>query len=1156
MLLLISTLSISMAANVFVIEDSDPDTNDLIEGLVDAGHTVERSGDWGFYEWEFTEGLYDFSSTDVVVWLDGNFAGGFSMPTSGQEALLDFVDGGGGVLSFGQNGTNYLNSKHPSLGALLPLRSWTTYVDGYYFCAEEDEPLCESVDSDGDGVSIDGGHVVVGSPDSGDSSLYFMPSWLAGFHPFDFAGTATYSSAVALDVGEGHAVQWALWGNSYGPGWQTPWWDETVAQMVDNSVRWLSQGAPRADAGGPYEVIAGDVLYLNASESAPRGDATIVDYTWGIDGYVWSSSSPLTTYDFTAAHDGPVTLDVGLLVRDSDGRESAAATTVFIDNADPYVVSIECPSSALEGESFYVEAEAADPEPADTVTIQWRLNGVDVATGSGVDIVVLDEGAVTIDAVITDDDGGSVVVACDPDPIVVENVPPTITVDPDTAIDAWASYLVIPSVTDPGSLDVHTWSVDGPDTLDIEHDTGVIHWMPTIAQVGGHSITLYVTDGTDTTSVTWDVEVRWPDVDLDGETADTDCNDSDALIFTGATEACDGIDNNCNGMVDEPGAEGSSLFYADADGDGWGDSAETEMLCAETSDFVSTDDDCDDDDPTIYPGAVEICDGIDSDCNGSLADGFADEDGDDRPDCIDLDSDGDGMSDEWEAFYGLDPTDPEDGSSDPDGDGRTSAEEFEWGTDPTEYHGPGVPEIFAPEDGAEAAQPLELVVTDADAPLGQLLTHAMDLATMSTLDPDSVIAGTDGLVGSDGRTGWLLEDELEENTWYYWTARASDGYVTGGSMSTGSFFLNTENDPPGIPGLNSPLDGVIVEDVTLVVDVPSDPDNDAVSIRFSLELEGTDVLESDLIAGEETTASWSPDALFEEGASLCWWAVAVDEEGLEGESSEESCFMITAINEPPSAPTIDTPFAYARLDTAQPEIRVVNGIDPDGDVTEHRFEVDLESTFDTDELQIGTVASGEDGTTVWAPEMPLPEDSWVLVRVQCTDGESDSEWATSTFFVSSENGAPSVPVLLDPSDGVAFAEDGTLKVTNSVDPEEQEVTYDFQVVDLRDAVIAEVDAVDEGDAHTAWSPGFLEDGTYLWTARAMDSDGESSAWAEPRSIVVGTPGLLEEPEVGGMVVDPKADGCSCTSARQSTRGWGWLLLLVGLIAQRRRSPRF
>jgi MYXO-CTERM domain-containing protein len=139
---------------------------------------------------------------------------------------------------------------------------------------------------------------------------------------------------------------------------------------------------------------------------------------------------------------------------------------------------------------------------------------------------------------------------------------------------------------------------------------------------------------------------------------------------------------------------------------------------------------------------------------------------------------------------------------------------------------------------------------------------------------------------------------------------------------------------------------------------------------------------------------------------------------------------------------------------------------------------------------------------------------------------------------------------------VAFAEDGTLKVTNSVDPEEQEVTYDFQVVDLRDAVIAEVDAVDEGDAHTAWSPGFLEDGTYLWTARAMDSDGESSAWAEPRSIVVGTPGLLEEPEVGGMVVDPKADGCSCTSARQSTRGWGWLLLLVGLVAQRRRSPRF
>ena len=1155
MLLLLSTLSISMAASVFVIEDSDPETEYLIDGLMDAGHTVERSSDWGFYEWDFYAGLYDFSSTDVIVWLDGNAASVAVMPTSGQEALLDFVNGGGGVLSFGQNGTNYLNFKHPSLGDLLPIRSWTTLEDAYYFCADEDDPLCDAVDADGDGAFVGGGHVAMGSPSFGDPSLYFMPGWLGGFYPFDFGGTDTYTSAVAEEVGEGRVVQWALWGNSYGSGWQTPWWDETVYQMVDNSVRWLGQGAPRADAGGPYVVVAGDELMLDASGSSPRGEASIVEYTWEIDGYTWSSSSPYTTYEFTDAHDGPVTLDVSVLVTDSDDRLSSSATTVMILNADPYVVSMNCPDSALEGTSFRVEAEVDDPESADTITIQWRLNGVDVDTGGGVSLIVMNEAEVTVEAVVTDDDGGSVVAVCDPDPIVVENVAPVITVEPDAAVDAWASYLVVPVVTDPGSSDVHTWSVDGPEGLDVESDSGIVYWMPTVGQVGMHTVTLSVSDGVDSNSVTWDVEVRWPDVDMDGETAETDCDDMDELIYTGAPEVCDSVDNDCDDLVDEAGAVGSTPFYVDADGDGWG-GAETALLCAESSGFSSLDGDCDDDEPTTYPGATESCDGIDSDCNGSLSDGFPDEDGDDRPDCIDLDGDGDGMSDEWESFYGLDPADPTDGDGDPDGDGRTSAEEFEWGTDPTVYHGPGVPEVLTPADGAEAAQPLELMVTDADAPLGQLLTHAIDLATERTLDPDAMVVQVDGLAGDSGVTGWLVEAELEENTWYYWTARATDGYATGDSMPTASFFLNTENDPPGAPGINSPADGVAVDSVTLVVDVPSDPDNDAVSIRFTLVMgEGVD-FESDLIAGDEATASWTPEETFDEGATGCWLAVAVDEEGLESAPSEEGCFTITSINEPPSAPIIETPLADAWVESAQPEIWVVNGLDPDGDVTEHRFEVDVESTFDTDALQVGTVESGDDGTTGWIPDVALPEDVWIYVRVQCTDGESDSEWATSSFFVNAENGAPTVPVLLDPSDGVAFAEDGILVVTNSVDPEGQTVRYDFQVADFRDALVVSVDSVDEGDESTVWAPGALPDGSYLWTARAVDEEGEASEWAEPRSIAVGRSNALEEPEVGGMVLDSKADGCSCTSTGRTTRGWGWLLLLAGLVAQRRRSPRF
>ncbi len=126
-------------------------------------------------------------------------------------------------------------------------------------------------------------------------------------------------------------------------------------------------------------------------------------------------------------------------------------------------------------------------------------------------------------------------------------------------------------------------------------------------------------DDDDATSAT---PVQTGDLDGDGYTIeDGDCNDEDGGINPGADEWCDGVDNDCDGDVDENDAVDASEWYLDMDGDGYGSNMIPVLACDAPENHVDNGDDCDDDNPDINPGVQEVCDEarIDQDCDG-LAD--------------------------------------------------------------------------------------------------------------------------------------------------------------------------------------------------------------------------------------------------------------------------------------------------------------------------------------------------------------------------------------------------------------------------------------------------------------------------------------------------------------------------------------------------------
>jgi hypothetical protein len=281
---------------------------------------------------------------------------------------------------------------------------------------------------------------------------------------------------------------------------------------------------------------------------------------------------------------------------------------------------------------------------------------------------------------------------------------------------------------------------------------------------------------------------------------------------------------------------------------------------------------------------------------------------------------------------------------------------------------PTAPEILLPEDGGEVhSLPATLrFVAAQDADGDPLLYHVQvspnaDFANL-TIEQRDLDVG-------DAETYDIEMADLGEDTEYFARVWASD-HLSAGPETTVRFYVNAENTPPGTPILVSPIGGERidredVEGLVLAFTPTSDPDGEPVTHAVSVYLDAelttvVNTVHSIMDSGDPVVVEL---ALPEEDGEFWWTATATDERGLSGNpGGPETFVVISAVNEPPTAPTPISPIK----ETVDPErfrLVIVNATDPEGDALSYGFGVYSDDGLTAQVWTIEDVAEDSSGET-------------------------------------------------------------------------------------------------------------------------------------------------------------------------------------------------
>jgi PKD repeat protein len=919
---------------------------------------------------------------------------------------------------------------------------------------------------------------------------------------------------------------------------------------------------PTVDAGGPVLGREGEAVSFGPTVSDPGNDTLSYLWNFGDNTQPSTQARPAHTYRDDGVYEASVTV--------TDGTDATTAVVeVRVANVAPVVQAI-APVSADEGALVTLEARASDPG-ADALTYAWDFGDGNPLRGEGLGRVTrrfrddpqgAGDGTFVVTVVVTDGDGGEATAVGE---ALIRNLPPTAEAGPAVQVAEGQEATLRGSATDPGS-DVLTYAWDFGDGSPVEQGEGLSAPRHTYGAPGVYEVTLTVTDddgasAVDATTVTVSdvapsarIELA-PEFPREGEPV------SLRVVATGEALEVEGVEWGF-------GDGSASVAGVDEVTHTWGDDGEfvvsvvlrdDEGTEAQVTRAVVVDNAA----PSIESAPPRLAQrgvryeyqalGVDPGAQDALtwrlqeapegmsvgAEGLvtwepevtegvfpvvlvlADEDGGQTSQAWSVtvgfdDADEDGVPDDCERRYGLNPSDPSDAELDGDGDGVSNRQECLRGSDPTQSGAPGEPSLDAPADGAVVSLGgLRLVVNNASDPDGDALRYDFEVSAEATLA--QVLVREEGVAEQPSRTALDLRSRealLEEDADYWWRARACDASACGAWTRAYRFVRSDQDDAPSAPEARSPEGSVDEARPTLRAVAALDPEGGAVTHRFEVFEQAQP--QTPLVVGSASEVvdgevAWTLDEDLEDGVRYEWRVRGQDAQGQAGPWSARLAFEVNAANVLPPAPALVAPEDKAAVRSEGLALVVAHVDDPDGDALVYRFRLARGERV----TLAGLVAESEDivpdsRAVSWAPQgVEWVEDARYTWEAVAVDGEGEGEALRASFVLSDEDSLPPAPTLQSPSEGGVVAPSAANFVwLHAPDAEGGPLWYTVEVLDGEGspgAVVSSPPVRFEGaaGARVEWTTDALEDNTrYRWRVVGTDAAGNLGAFSETWDFLV------------------------------------------------------